>query len=364
MINSTLIWFLLLPVLCGIGIWFFTERTKDAAIACGIYAVIAMVLIGISFLVSSGVATSDTEIWNGKITGKDRVHGSYIRSYSCNCSTDSKGNQTCQTCYENHYTVHWTAKSTIGTFGIDSADWTSSGVYALPDPARYRSVIIGEPCSRQHSYTNYVQAVPSSLFTPSARSLKEKFGGLLPAYPDGVHDIYRNNHFLTPGYSTPDAPAWNAGLAEILKELGPKKQVNTIVVIAKTSDPDYTYALRDAWEGANKNDVVLVIGSAVWPKIDFVDVISWTKNELFKVQLRDRVQAIGVIQSQPIIEALENQISTNFERRRMREFEYLKAEIDPPLWLLILLGTLVVGSAGGLVYKYQRDKAALVRRYR
>lgn len=362
MINTTLILFLLLPVVVAIGLWWFVGRNRDAAIISGIFAAAAAVVVGIIFMVSAGVATSDTEIWNGKITGKDRVHGSYVRTYECNCTTDRKGNRSCQTCYENHYTVHWTAKSTVGSFDIDSKDWTSRAVYLVPDPPRYTSVVIGEPCSRTHSYTNYVQAVPGSLFTPSAKSLKETFANLLPTYPDQTYDIYRANHFVTAGYNVPDAGLWNAALAELLKERGPKKQVNAIVVIAKTADPNYVYALRDHWEGANKNDVVLVIGTAAWPKIDFVDVISWTKNELFKVQLRDNVLAAGVIQREPILGILGAQIDTNFERRHMSEFKYLSAEIDPPGWLLFMTVILIFSGAVGTVYAVNQGMFS-TRRY-
>lgn len=354
MINTTLIWLLLLPVAIAIAMWWLIGKNKEGLIVSGVFSVASMAVVGIIFAVSSGVATSDTEIWNGKITGKDRVHGSYVRSYECRCtySRDSKGNTTksCSTCYEDHYTVHWTAKSTVGTFTIDSKDWTNRGVYLVPDPARYTSIIIGEPAARTNTYTNYVQAVPGSLFTPSAKSLKERFANLLPKYPDQTYDYYRANHFVTAGYNVPDAAAWNDALGELLKDRGPKKQVNAIVVIAKTADPDYVYALRDHWEGVNKNDVVLVIGSAAWPKIDFVEVLSWTKNELFKVQLRDSVMAAGVIQREPILGMLAAQIDTNFERRRMREFEYLQAEIDPPTWLLLLTIALMIGGAAGTVF--------------
>jgi hypothetical protein len=202
-----------------------------------------------------------------------------------------------------------------------------------------------------------VQAVPDSLFKPSGASLKKQFASLLPAYPDQIYDIYRSTHFLTPGYNTPDASKWNDALVEMLKTRGPTKQVNAIVVIAKTDDQNYTYALQDAWEGANKNDVVLVIGSAAWPKIDFVSVISWTKNELFKVQLRDEVMALGTIQKDATIGVLAKQIDTNFVRRQMREFAYLKAEIDPPTWLKLILAALNLGAAGGLIF-YVRQQAS------
>ena len=350
--NTTLILYMLVPLAAGILTLAVADyKRREAQIAGGAVFLGGIVATLIVFAASHGLATSDTEIWNGKITSKDRVHGSYVRTYDCNCYESCSGTgssrtctKICQTCTEDHYTVHWNCDSTVGPYTIDSKDWTSRTVYALPNPQRWTIINPGDPVSRTHSYTNYVQAVPESLFKPSSASLKAQFASLIPAYPDQVFDYYKLNRFLTPGYNSPDAPAWNASLSELLKDRGPTKQVNAIVVIAKTADPNYVYALQDAWEGANKNDVVLVIGSTAWPKIDFVHVISWTKNELFKVQLRDNVMALGQIQKDAILGILAAQIDTNFERRRMREFEYLSNEIDPPIWALMALGLFIIAS--------------------
>jgi len=355
-INDTLIWFLLLPVIGALLIWWLLGHRKEHLPLAAVYLVASCAIVGLAFAISHGSATSDTEIWNGQITAKERKHGEYTRSYECNCTETCSGTgstrsctKTCMTCYEDHYTVHWYAHSTLGTFTIDSLDRTSRSVYQTPDPQRYTIIRQGEPCSKTNTYTNYVQAVPETLFKPSGETLRQRFAKLIPAYPDQVYDYYRINRFLTPGYSTPDAKLWNDSLSELLKERGPRKQVNTVVVIAKTADPNYVHALRDAWEGANKNDVVLVIGSAEWPTIDFVEVISWTKKELFKIQLRDEVLALGTIQRQPILDVLAKQIDTTFERRRMREFEYLQAEIDPPSWLLVILALLMAVGAFAIV---------------
>jgi len=349
MINDTLIWFMLIPVLLGIGVWWFCGHNADAAIPAGAFTLISCFVVAISFFASKAGATGDVEIWNGKITSKDRVHDSYVRSYECNCYESCSGtgqNRTCskicQTCYEDHYTVTWKCNSTIGGFVIKHLDWTSRSVYLQPDPKRWLDVVIDEPVARAVPYTNYVQAVPQSLFRPSAEGLKKQFAALTPPYPISVYDYYRINRFLSPGFSFTDAAEWNKSIGELLKDRGPTKQVNVIVVVAKTSDRNYVHALQDAWEGANKNDVVLVIGAESLPKIDFVEVISWTKNELFKVQLRDSVMALGEVQREPIMGILAAQIDTNFERRRMREFEYLQAEIDPPSWMLITLAALMV----------------------
>ena len=363
MINDTLIWLLLVPVLGAAAVWWFTGHKTENLAPAAVYVIGSCLITTLVFFVSKGAATSDIEIWNGQVVSKNREHGSYQRPYDCNCrsvqrcsgtgtSRSCTSDRVCQTCWEDRYTVTWSCNTTIGSYTIQHLDTTSRTVYATPDPARYVSIKIGDPVAKRSTYTNYVQAVPQSLFTPAAPGLRQRFSNLIPPYPDQVYDFYQLNRFLTPGYSTPDAPAWNTAISELLKERGPSKQVNAIVVVAKTDDPNYAYALRDAWEGANKNDVVLVIGSTQWPKIDFVEVISWTKKELFKVQLRDEVMALGTIEREPILKVLAHQIDTNFERRRMREFEYLQAEIDPPTWLLVTLLVLMIGAVPLQIYFY------------
>lgn len=360
MVNQLLLWFMALPILIGGVLWYSRRQNRDAWILAVANVVIGSIVLAIAFYGSQSAATADVEIWNGQITAKERLHGTYEKPYECRCKsvescTGSGKNRSCSstrkcdTCYETRYTVNWNCTSTIGGWTIDSRDSTFRSVYSEPDPQRWSIINPGDPVSKRSSYTNYIQAVPETLFKPSSESLKAKFSALIPAYPDQVYDVYRLNRFLTPGYSTPDAAAWNNDISMMLRELGPRKQVNTIVVIAKTDDPNYEYALRDAWEGANKNDVVLIIGSKTWPQIDFVRVISWTKAELFKVELRDRVQELGTIQRAPIMSALQSQITKNFERRRMREFKYLESEIDPPSWLLITV-TIVLLLGGALSY--------------
>lgn len=344
MFNPTMIWFLILPVVIGLTLWYtLREDRKDSWILGASNTAVGMVIIIASFAISSGLATSDTEILNGQITSKARVHGTYEESYQCNCRTvysgsgkDRTSHTECDTCYRTHYTVKWGCESTVGPYQIDAKDSTSSFVYNTPDPHRFTSIQPGDPASRSHRYTNFVQAVPQSLFTPSSAGLKQKFASLIPAYPDQVFDFYQVDRFLSPGFSIPEAKAWNNDISMMLRELGPKKQVNTIVVIAKTDDPNYEFALRDAWNGVKKNDVVLIIGAKEYPKIDFVRVLSWTKVELFKIELRDNIQALDTVQRAPIMALLQTQLSKNFDRRHMKEFKYLEAEIDPPTWVLVL----------------------------
>ena len=354
MINQTLLWLLALPIVLAVLIWVFRREYAGAwAPALG-FCLIALIVISTAFFVSKGGQVRDIEIWNGKVISKERVHDTYEQPYECFCttSTDSNGNstRTCQTCYETHYTVEWKCITTVGQYQIEKFDKTTRRVYDSPDPARWLAIKENDPVAKRIPYINYVQAVPNSLFTPASGDLKAKFKDLLPSYPDGVYDFYKVNRFLTPGIAVSDSKQWDDDISIGLNDIGPGKQVNLIVVVAKTDDVNYEYALTDHWEGANKNDVVLVLGSKEYPKLDFVRVISWTKKENFKVQLRDAVMDKKVI-DRSIIPLVFSHIENNFERRRMREFDYLDGEIDPPDWLIyVLIGLIFVGAGGTCFY--------------
>lgn len=339
------------------------QKIQDKWPAIAIVFGITTILILAGYFTSIGFSVGDVEILNGEVLSKERVHGSYQRTYDCRCRQVCPGTgknqscrQECDTCYEDHYTVKWNCQTTVGDYEIDSKDWTSQLVYALPNPDRWTIIKPGDPASRRHTYTNYVQAVPNTLFSPINQTLKDRFASLIPAYPDQVYDFYRNDHFVLAGYSTPDYAQWNHDLGMMLRKLGPQKQVNVIVVLARTADANYEYALRDAWDGANKNDVVLIIGSEQFPKIDFVRVISWTKNELFKVELRDRIQELQTVQREKIISTLQDQIMKNFERRKMAEFKYLESDIDPPDWVIVVLAVLIFGLYAGAFYGIRLNK--------
>lgn len=359
------------------GVAVFMLRSELAAafgkwqslVAFPILALAGVVITGLVFLASYGSAVHDTEIWNGQVTGKERVHGHYLRSYSCNCRQVCSGSgknrscsTVCDTCYEDRYTVDWSCNTTIGKFTIEHYDKSSKSVYMSPDPARYTNILNGDPVAKTAPYTNYVQAVPDSLFKPASEELKNRFAKLIPEYPDNIYDIYKINRFVTPGFYFADTQKWNDDISNLLKTRGPTKQVNLIVVVAKTEDRNFIYALQDAWEGANKNDVVLVIGSSDGQKISWVDVISWTKRELFKVQLRDEVFALGTIQREKVMSIIAGQIDTNFERRRMREFSYLKNDIDPPMWLMTSTFVVLMLMYGGLIFAAKAGKISIFRK--
>jgi hypothetical protein len=365
MINANLFWMFLGPIACAVALFFllprfFTGRdsVKKALICSAIGLVLGCSVLTGAFYLGKGAKTHDTEIWNGEVTSKARTHGEYTESYQCNCRTVTSGsgkNQTtstvCDTCYREHYTVSWDCSSNIGGFHIDGADWLNQAVYLLPDPGRYTVIQKGDPVSKNHWYTNYIKAVPETLFRPASDSLKQQFAGQIPAYPISIYDLYHVDRVIPVGVNMPNVHEWNVKLSEALKTLGPAKQANAVIVVTKSVDPNYFYALQDAWLNGKKNDIIIVIGAPEFPgKAAWVNIMALTDQDIFKIKLRDDILALDSLTADSVIGALTKNTNETFKRKRMRDFAYLDAEIDPPMWLMVLAEGLVFAGFGGFLF--------------
>lgn len=326
----------------------------ESLVQCGVASVIA----GIVLLAIFHKDLDDTAILNGQVTDKQRVRVSCSHSYSCNCYTTCSGTgssrtctQHCSTCYEHSYDVDWRVSTTVGNLEIDRIN--RQGTH---EPPRWTQVQIGEPAARTESYRNYIKASPGSLFAMNQTADDAtKFPNMFPQYPR-VYDYYRVNRILTAGGATyPQSKELNDTLNNALRTLGPSKQVNIVVLFAKTTNPEYRYALERAWIGGKKNDVLVVIGMDNSNQFSWVDTITFGKNsgnEMLAVLMRDRVKAVAKDQqlgnAQVLAGAIISTVSTDFHRKSMKDFEYLKGDYSPStkalMWfaiiqLLVLTGT-------------------------
>ena len=318
-----------------------------------------LILAFFAFYMGKAGQTMDVEILNGEVTGKHHEKVSCEHSYSCNCrqvqscSTDSKGSRSCSsstvcdTCYEHSFDIDWIVDSNIGHSRISRVDRQGTST-----PPRWAATQIGEPYADTHIHTNYVKAVPESVFHLSDKLIAEKFKNMIPAYPKEIYDYYRINRALTVGVNVPDLQQWSNDLSTILKQLGPQKQANIITLFVNTDDPSYEYALRQAWLGAKKNDIVVIFGTTQYPNIDWVRVMSWTDKEIFRVQLRDSLEEMKTIERVPMINLIKELTLKEFKRKSMKDFAYLENEIDPPTWVIILAIVIMLGVAGFLYRQF------------
>lgn len=326
---------------------------KEFILQMTIQAVVAGISCGVVYWSN----TDDVEIHNGRVAQKTREEVSCSHSYSCNCREVCSGSGKdqscythCDTCYYHSYDVDWNVQTTNNErLEIERVDWQG-----LTQPPRWTSTVVGEPTSLQHSYVNYIKASPDTLFRH--QGLIEKYQSSIPGYPIGVYDYYRLDRLVQVNVNVPDASLWNSDLSQLNGNLGSQKQVNAVVVLVKDQPREYFYALEQAWIGAKKNDVVLVISVSGDTTIQWADIMAWTDNALFKVKLRDDVLEIGSLNREAIIKALSGNITTLYKRKHMRDFQYLQASITPTTgqWLAALIFG-ILACIGTSIYVVQND---------
>lgn len=308
--------------------------------------VIQAILASTSTYVIYHHSVDDTEVWNGFVTDKKRVSTFCSHSYPCNCVTTS-GRTSCQTCYEHLNDWDWEVYTTNPgeVVTIDRVDRQGSRT-----PPRWDQVVMGEPTAVPHKFVNYIKGAPDTLFRH--QGLVEKYQGRIPMHPE-VFDYYHIHRFIGVG-TEQNGGAWNEGLTKLNSDLGALKQSNALVVLTH-EEPEWYFALEEAWMGGKKNDIVLVIGvdeanAPVW-----ANVMAWTDKDLFKVKLRDDVVALPKIEPEAVLPLLRSNIMSYYERKPMHDFEYLKASIKPSAlqWFLALLISLVT-SAITLAVMYRR----------
>lgn len=345
---------LLIPILVALG--FFLFSGKKITIGEFLLQNGIQILIMLPFAFGNGCSSMhDTEVWNGKVSKKERQEVSCSHSYQCNCyescSSDSKGNQSCtticQTCYEHSYDVDWNVYTTNGEeFDIDRVNRQGTD-----QPPRWTSVKVGEPTSLQHSYTNYIKASPDSLFRQ--QGLLEKFKAQIPKYPE-PYDYYRMNHVVTAnGAVLADESNLNKKLAELNGEIGRQKQVNVMVLAVKDLPHDYFFALEQAWIGSKKNDFVLVVGIDVDGKPQWADVLAWTQNKMAEVVARDAAMKLTSINdTDGLVNILQSSVSEYYMRKPMKDFEYLKNAMTPTFgtWVAAMIIGLISSIGLGIFF--------------
>lgn len=323
--------FFILPIIVVYYMYTTNKIThkEDALLVLGITCVLITILnFGLLYY-----KTFDTLILNGEVTSKSSDRVSCEHSYSCNCTRDSKGNTSCQTCYEHSFDMDWNVHSNVGNVTIARIDRQG-----LITPQRWTDVIIGEPFSKKDSYTNYVLGNETSLFNYG--KYKKEYLSQIPEYPIGIYDYYRANRIiqLNTNYNVKEL---ESKISIMLKTIGPKKQANVILVLTKNPDHNFYYSVRDKWINGKKNDIVVVLGmnSEV---INWVETFSWDKNTYLAPMLKNELTALNINDTDKIINILSNNINKYYERKPMAEYEYLNSTISLELWQILMIIVLSV----------------------
>lgn len=320
---------------------------------------VGVIIVTVGWYAGKFSQVADREVLNGEVVSKASEQVTCEHTYSCNCrqvcsgSGDRKSCSTqCDTCRDHAYDVDWSLKTTLGDIKISRVDRRG-----LTEPPRFSVAKPGDPVADTHLYTNYIKGSPDSLFnTLQDKAALAKYKDKIPEYPLEIYDYHYLNRVLSLGVPVPEVSSWNLDLAMRLRKLGPQKQVNLIVLFTKEADQAFADALRVAWLGGKKNDVIVVLGTPSYPEIQWTRVISWTDKEVFKVQLRDALWDLKTVDQKTVLDTIERHVVKDFERKKMEDFKYLEAAIEPPGWVIALLAVISVIASVGLSLYLSQNK--------
>lgn len=296
-----------------------------------------LLCIGIISASSFGY-TSDNAIFNGEVTGKDKVEVSCSHQYVCGQTcvpvTTKVGKTTTTTmscspkyCDEHSYDVDWDVYTTLGTYTIDRVDRRG-----LKMPARWDLVNKGDPVADDRTVQNYM-LLDQHRFDTSA-TIREQYKGRLPEYPR-IFNYYMVHRVLAP--TGKEYKAISDWLSLQLRKDGPAKQLNVILVVTR-NDANYFYALMEHWKGVRKNDVVIVYGIDNEDNISWSRAMSWADGQNNQVMLK-QLQTMTYERKfgQSLVEEQYELIVKEFKRVPNKQFEYLRAGWEPPMWIIVMM---------------------------
>jgi len=329
---------------------------KESFIMMAITSAVAIIF----YYTGRYIETYDREVINGEVVKKyvETRHcytncGCCRNSYPCHCRTRCSGSGksrscyiVCDTCYAYSWEKYYHVDANISRYEINVID-----PQGINTPPRYDRVKIGDPVTETTSCTNYVKGAAHSLF--HKENLTTKYTAF-PEYPIEVYDYYKIDRAISLDVNISNINYLNDKIADINKNIGFKKHGNVINVFANKVEPDYIYALQANWKGAKKNDIVILTHITNYPNYDWVQVFSWSKNELFNVQLRDGLNNHKVVDDKYFDIILHTSMK-QFERKEMKEYEYLKYEIEPPTWIMWLTIIIIVGAMIFMTIKFKED---------
>lgn len=336
---------------------------KELLIHMGICIVGALVALAVTYAVLYS-KLSDVEIINGEVTGK-YSHIEYCNSQSSSCkhytwherctysAPDSKGNRTrsCESykVFDYLYEVDWYVVSTVGEFEIDRVNRQGTR-----EPERYSIAKKGDPASSENLYINYLFADEYSLFAtePFDESYSDEYKSKIPDYPS-VYDYYKVSHVVNTTNINVDG--YDTFIANTLRTMGEKKQVNIVVVLYDYKDTDFVEATLRKWRGGKKNDVIMFFGvdsDATIKQFSSTSFAKGMKNEALHSKMR--MDALNEKMTLDMVKIQVDNTNTLFNRLENKEFEYMKYKMEPKKEIIILISIilLVISIFVGL---YMRD---------
>jgi hypothetical protein len=297
--------------------------------------------------------TSDTMLVNGVVTDTqarkqqcNQMWSDWPDGFCTNQYTRSvRDGETCttvnnkRTCTPKYKTQYksiypWEIRYFVSSDIPSSYEISRVDAQGAVAPPRFTEINKGDPVTTSVTYTNYIKGAADTLFN-------QKYEDVPPiAYPK-VYDYYKTRrviYFGTPA-SADFVQQWNEDLSVVNSEIR-KTGANVIINVVGESQ-DWAERLAQAWDAHNINDVVVTLG-VEGERIQWVDVRSWSSNELVDITIRDEILNVGVVDPTAINAVIKSAVTEYYKAQEMSEFEYLAEDIPAPTWLYVLIGIILL----------------------
>ena len=332
---------LLMPFVVGAVAFLVTDTTiswKEYALMTAISAVVAFG----GYQIAKYGAMQDTEHWNGHITDKRAGTTSCCHCHQECTGYDKKGNcngyrTVCPHTIDYYWLVDVSTGDTLGP----------GCVHQSSAPGWYSDAYIGEPAAVAKNYTNYLKADPDSLMTPG---LQEHMDGI-PVFPE-IYGMYHVKRVISQGVPIPTT--WQKTLDDMNDRLGAKHQVDVLILLTSSKDPEFAKAVEAKWLYGPKNALTVVLGVPDGQNIEWARVVSLSEVNTLKIEIRDELPG-NVLNDPAILPFIEKQIVTHFTRTPMAEYEYLATAAKPTTGWTIFLYFLNLLVICGLAYWMHKE---------
>lgn len=220
------------------------------------------------------------------------------------------------------------------------------------------------PIAVGHEYVNYVKEAKDNIihniFTKEEIKVHLDSGNL-KNYPKeitdelGISQIYRViNHEIVPNININD---YLNKMNFLAYEIGKAKQANPIIYFTN-QDRSFADVIEYHWAKGRKNDVILLLGINDKGDILWTKILAWTNNTDFLVDGTKFLNDLNLnaTNTDAIIKEFKELTIKGFQRKPMKEFEYLAENITLAWYIQILIILLNILISGAIFFYFLNNQ--------
>jgi len=344
-----------------------------------VVATLAYVAVIYSLLFSVTTDIWDTNYFNGKVASSTYYEEwdeevTYTETYSCGTS---KNPRTCTRIKTriDHHPAYYQIKTNLGEtipisrgdylkakreFGTKFVNISRSNQVSFGDGDKYVSRPNKTiPTAVGHTYENLVAVAKDNVIhtkVPKEEIQQLLKVGVLREYPrlyEGKYGETKLNRIIDTTGRIKNPNEQLDILNHIATKVGITKQANPILYVVDSEKYDRSFkdALSQFWKMGKKNDITLVVGVDKKGIIQWSDVICFTNNTDFIIDMQNTFKDVPINNS-AVLMNMQYHINKSYIRKPMKEFEYLKENITLEWYwqLLIFIGNVIL--SGFITWKF------------